>query len=283
MITLITGLPGHGKTLYSIGLLLEEVQKDRMVYSDINELQIPGVHQSPDDWTETPNGSLVLYDECQRRYPTDSRGGRSSDETIAAMETHRHTAHDIVLITQDPRLLHAHVRRLVGMHHHVVRIFGTQTAKVYTMERVLKTDSTSDLEKADAKVWAYPKEHYQYYKSAVDHTVKPRIPRKLIWIGGLAASALVMTLGFTMNAKTFFTPDQMEQGVQTETIAETVIDTINDWTHLPGMGDVSGCVSSATACQCYNGEGIPINLEQDHCRTVVDRPLPIRINNSGRG
>lgn len=71
MITLMTGLPGHGKTLYCIKMVRERAEKEgRTVYfHGIKELTLPWVEMhSPESWPDCPDGSIVVIDECQKSY-----------------------------------------------------------------------------------------------------------------------------------------------------------------------------------------------------------------------
>ena len=64
---LITGTPGSGKSLFAVAKILE-LQKqfpDRELFADIEGLQIDGVERSPEDWRETPENSIIFYDEAQ--------------------------------------------------------------------------------------------------------------------------------------------------------------------------------------------------------------------------
>ena len=79
MITLITGTPGAGKTLYAVSLLdkyakeniklLQNGQEPRPLYADIDGLDMEGVEMPPDDWRDTPEGSVIFYDEIQEVPP----------------------------------------------------------------------------------------------------------------------------------------------------------------------------------------------------------------------
>ena len=103
MITLITAVPGSGKTLLAVGLIWEYLKEGRAVYSNIEGLQkdkFPNnnlLFDAPDDWRETPDGSVVIYDECQQPhlYPADGQRGKVADDRLTAMETHRHSGHDL--------------------------------------------------------------------------------------------------------------------------------------------------------------------------------------------
>ena len=281
MIILVTGVPGSGKTLYSIGLILDWLKQGRDVYADIDGLNIDGVQPAPDDWRDTPDGSVVVYDECQQRYGPDGQQGRSKRDDIAAMEVHRHTGHDILLITQHPSLLHNHVRRLVGKHHHVSRVLGGNVAKIYTQDKVIKVDSRTDLSASDLQTWPYPKKHFELYQSATVHTHKFRMPNKVKY--GLAAMALLVVGAVYMyQTSTFFHPDLKEEGPPEGSTMLASLDTspapIAVSEQLPTHEvPLAGCISSYRGCHCYDESMTPIAMDEVQCLNTLAKPLPRRI------
>ncbi len=106
MIYLVTGVPGAGKTLMSILWLEGWLAEGRPCYANISGLSMPGVEKAPEDWRDAPEGSVWVYDEVQQLWPSTGRAGQADREDIRALETHRHTGHDIVIATQHPTLVH---------------------------------------------------------------------------------------------------------------------------------------------------------------------------------
>jgi len=280
MIYLITGIPGHGKSLYGVGMLQRFLKEGRVCYADIDGLQLPGVLPAPDDWRDTPNGAVICYDECQRRFPADGGRGRSDNEQIAAMETHRHTEHDIILITQSPKLLHSHVRRLVGRHHHVERQMGMQYARLYTADRCINTESRGELKAVDSEVWTYPKDDYGKYKSASGHNVKRRVDTRLKW--GLATVAVVLaliTIG-SIRAKSFVTGDYIKdidrQGEVTDKVSSNAPGIVAEETAI-----ITGCIWTEDRCACYADTGVVVEMSSGQCRKTAEERLPMSITPSG--
>ena len=141
MITLITGLPGAGKTLYALNYVKNLSEKDnRQVYfSGINDIKLPWIElDKGEEWHQAPTGSIVLIDECQRVFRPRGNGS-AVPLHVSKLETHRHDGVDLVVITQHPMLADSNLRRLVGQHFHVVRAFGTKKATVHEFQEV-KTD-----------------------------------------------------------------------------------------------------------------------------------------------
>ena len=186
MIYLITGVPGAGKTLRAVELIDGWISEGRPVYARVDGLSLPGVLPAPDDWRETPDGSVVVYDEAQQVFGAEGRSGRSSRDEIQAMETHRHTGHDLVLVTQHPGLLHAHVRRLVGRHEHVQRVFGSKRAVISWRDRAFDVDSRAERSSAVTTHWTHPVRLFAVYKSASLHVDKRVVLMRVKLLGAFA-------------------------------------------------------------------------------------------------
>lgn len=205
MITLITGTPGSGKTLYAVTRLIKEINQnpDRPVYSDIKGLKIEGVHPVPDDWRETPEGSLLIYDECQYREMFTRARGKTKFQAILDLTTHRHTGRDIWLITQSPHFLHVDVLAVVGEHIHVDRPMGAKLANIYKWRQAeQKPQGRTVKEKAESRsLFKYDKDVFNYYASVDVDDDKAnhkglKIPKILIiTIGGGSLLLLYVLFG----------------------------------------------------------------------------------------
>jgi zona occludens toxin (predicted ATPase) len=277
MIIMVTGVPGSGKTLYSIGLLRKWLSEGRQVFADIDGLRVHGVMPAPEDWREAPEGSVVIYDEAQKRFGSQGmRGGRSERSDIAALEEHRHTGHDLLLITQHASLIHSHVRRLVGRHHHVFRLFGSPAAKIFTQERAMDTDSLGELRSADCQTWQFPRKDYSAYKSATVHTHKMRLPRFAVMGLGLMA-LLAAASAFLFSRSTILTNAVAADDVEVtegssarrrDPFAPNALPPIIDAQQSPVL--IKGCISSETRCVCYGFDRAPIALENTVCRAYAE-------------
>jgi len=277
MLVLITGVPGSGKSLYATKLILDYIEenkklieqgkKPRPIYSDIDGMNIDGVLDAPDDWRECPDGSVVVYDECQKKFGPDGQG-RSGREDIQEFETHRHRGFDIILITQHGKLLHAHIRRLVGRHYHVVRMYGTTNATIYAKDGHMDTDKQHQLLKEDNHLWSYPKANFNLYKSATVHTHKPHMPkfvkRALI---GLAIVALIIAF-MLPKAMVFFTGNTgapvVEQDMKVQTYASN-----DDKAQSTDIEDYQpepiACIANDSECVCYDKNGHLLKYEYLRC------------------
>jgi zona occludens toxin len=181
MLVLVTGLPGNGKTLYTINWVKAKAEKEgrTVYYSGIADLKLPWVEFDFKKWPELPPNSIIVVDEAQRELRPRMHGA-AVPEYVAALETHRHKGVDIVLITQHPMLIDANARRLVGLHFHLVRKFGTQASTVHEWASVKEAcdKSRDDSTRHD---FVFPKAAFAWYKSAEVHTHKARIPFR-VWV-----------------------------------------------------------------------------------------------------
>jgi len=216
MITIISGTPGAGKTLYTIEKLLlpmvgktitgkdangDPVELLRTVYTNINGLQVDhelidgGDNQGLRDWHKWAKpGSLIVFDEVQKVWPPRPNGSKVPDD-IQALDTHRHMGVDFVLITQNVVNLDKHIHALGGRHLHVRRIANMALAVVYEWDHVSRGLMFSkSISKAP---WRYDKKVFKLYKSAELHTKQQRRMPGLVWFilaGIVGLSALAPTL-----------------------------------------------------------------------------------------
>jgi zona occludens toxin len=177
-LTLVTGLPGHGKTLWVLTRYKDEAASGRPVFfTRITDLALPWLPIDPEKWRDCPPNSLIVIDEAQLSFPVRGRG--QPPEWIEALATHRHLGLDFVLITQHPGLIDVFVRRLCDRHFHVVRKFGTHWATVHEFANGVRDNVEKSRSGSIRHEWRYPKSSFGLYKSAEVHTVKARVPAKI--------------------------------------------------------------------------------------------------------
>ncbi len=248
MITLITGTPGAGKTLYAISKLLRELvgstvkktepdgsitEVPRRVLTNINGLLLDHELIGPDapgglaDWhTWCKPGDVICYDEVQRSWTPRPNGAKVPDY-ISALETHRHMGVDFILLTQNPMLIDRNVTALVGRHLHVRRFGGIGAAIVYEWDHCSRSLLFS---KSIAKhTFKYDKEVFKLYKSAELHT-KPKTS-----VPTLAIVALLAVAGaaFAIPYAAGRISDHSDKAAQ-------AIDPKANQPHLPTSHDVPG-------------------------------------------
>jgi len=186
MINLHTGLPGAGKTLRSVALIEKRrIAESRAVYySDrLHEVTLEGWFPMPDPhkWYELPAGSILFFPEAQKTWPKRANGA-PVPQSEAEFETHRHKGYDVYLDTQDPGFIDAHLRKLVDVHYHLMRKFGSPWVSVHEFKGCRDNVSKSRKDSIETQ-WVNDKSIYGKYKSAEIHTNKTRIPPKVLLAG----------------------------------------------------------------------------------------------------
>jgi hypothetical protein len=144
MITLITGVPGSGKTYLAVKTLSEKfyIQKngkwflrdpDLTVFTNINDLKLPSKNLSdilkdiPFDRFFTKDYQdivhqkypkiLYVLDECQQFIPPRY----NNNDVVLYFDTHRHYSDQIYLITQDEKKICKQISTLVELEYRAVR------------------------------------------------------------------------------------------------------------------------------------------------------------------
>ena len=185
MIYLITGLPGNGKTLYTIDYVRKfAASENRPVYyngiSNLSDTLGWEEFEKPEDWHNLPEGSIIIIDECQRTFKPLPRTGNLPLH-FSELETHRHHGFDLFLITQHPHLIDTRVRRLCGIHRHIVRAFGTHKAMIHEWSEV-HSDCEKNRATSNKTVYFFPKDVFGLYKSAEMHTHKVHVPKVFYYV-----------------------------------------------------------------------------------------------------
>ncbi|MFA8631094.1 zonular occludens toxin domain-containing protein [Xanthomonas campestris pv. campestris] len=226
-IELYTGQPGNGKTALMMERLVEESKRaERPIFAaGISGLQ-DGLATTLEDarqWNAVkagevctcndtsvqaectahvvPNGSLIFVDEAWKWF------GHLHDATrqqtplhVLQLAEHRHRGLDFVWTTQQPNQLYPFVRGLIGAHTHVVRRFGTKMIDVFRwgeLNEEIKSSAKRDLAQRTTRL--LPSAIFGAYKSAEVHTIKPRIPWKVLALPGLVILAIALGwLAYTM-------------------------------------------------------------------------------------
>jgi len=224
MITLITGLPGNAKTLFTLCFVKDMADKNpsrQVYYSGIRNLSLPWVNIGgyekqedgttreviPDgapvkgglEWYLLPTGSIVVLDECQNYFRVRGQG-QAVPRAVQEFETHRHRGIDIFLITQHPMLIDTNVRRLVERHFHCMRWFGLERSTVHEFNGV-KLEVDKSRNGSVRHEFKFPREAYKWYRSAEVHTVKSRVPKRVFFIA--AIPVLLCALGYVLYDRMF--------------------------------------------------------------------------------
>nr|DAY37029.1 MAG TPA: zonular occludens toxin [Inoviridae sp.] len=198
MITLITGSPGAGKTLYMVSMLAKnkEFEGRRIFVDGIPDLKIDNVEPFPEgcgihnlhEWVkdEDYQGAIFVVDEAQRFFPPRS-GNTKAPELVEFLHVHRHYAIDLYLITQMPARIDKNVRDLVGAHYHIQKNRLGGRTKLYW--DYCANNPRAEVRNAHASVYKMDKSVFNLYRSAVEHT-KIKQP-KTRWLWGLPLAVVV--------------------------------------------------------------------------------------------
>lgn len=301
MITLITGAPGAGKSAALVDLL-SELAEGRVVYVDgvpdlkIKHFDLPDVSKWPDT---VPDGAAVVVDEVQRVWRP--RGpGQKVPADIAALETHRHRGLDFFLVTQQPRLVDANVRALVGRHVHL-RDLGLLGRWWYEWPEC--SESVQWKSAPLKKRYVLPKKVFGLYKSASVH-VKPirSVPWMvavmvfaLVAVGVLAWSAYSSISGRLGGSAPLEVAGKSAAPAMGSSVARTVAPPLtgaslalsfmprlsampasapvyDDLRKPRSMPLVVGGMCMGGHCKCVTQQGTDAGLSSDECRQWIDSP-----------
>lgn len=210
MITLITGVPGSGKTLSVVSDLAKKVKKEwagRKIFTHgipdlvIPTEKIPEGHTINDMnvWLQYPenNGSVVIIDEAQNIFPPRSSGSKTP-ELVEWLHVHRHSGVDIILITQMPGRIDKQVRDLVGAHYHIHKTpLGVRMRYFWDY---CENSPKSGMKNARPEVYKFDKKAFGLYKSAEIHT-KVKTPKsRVLWVIPVALIVFGLTayMGYSL-------------------------------------------------------------------------------------
>ena len=210
MITLITGVPGSGKTLMAVSDLSKKVDKEwagrKIFIYGIPELTIPTepipeghTIQDMHVWLKWPenNGSIVVIDEAQNIFPPRSAGSKTP-EIVEWLHVHRHSGVDIILITQMPGRIDKQVRDLVGAHYHIHKTpLGVRMRYFWDY---CENNPKSGMKNARPEVYKFDKKAFGLYKSAEIHT-KVKTPKsRVLWVipAALIVFGITAYMGYSL-------------------------------------------------------------------------------------
>lgn len=309
LLTLITGQPGNGKTLYTIAHV-EEMRKQEnrpVFYYGIPELKLDWfLLDDPTKWHECPEKAIIVMDEVQKVMPPRPSSSRPPP-FVVPLETHRHKGYDIFFMTQDPSLVDNHIKKLAGEHVHLIRQFGRETADVFKMQKV-QDPTNANLKRAQRSSFPYPKQVYDWYKSAEAHTHKKKLPLKyklmfvlpfvcLAALGGGgkllwdmahpkgAAQAKAEPAAEKKSAPSAVLNGPPTGADQSRHVmsSEEYIDQYQP--RVPGLAYTApvydqltkpkrvpvpaACVTGKSRCQCYTQQGTKLRVNADQCAQIV--------------
>ncbi|MXN77183.1 hypothetical protein GR157_20885 [Burkholderia sp. 4701] len=192
MITLITGVPGSGKTLYAVWLLTKLAEGRRVLVDGIRDLAVEHV-EIDEPWlrqwhVNAQAHDLIVIDEAQRIYPPTTASQKPTPD-VEQLHVHRHMGVDFIIITQHPQRISKTVRDLVGRHVHVRNLFGLKRAVLYEWDHCHNPSSLKDAVK---RQWSYPREVFKLYTSAEVHTKKQAVIPKALYVVPVALVVFIV-------------------------------------------------------------------------------------------
>lgn len=301
-IELQTGLPGNGKTLYTLDRI-ESIRKKTgrpVFYSGIpifkDKLPEWTELEDPKRWFECPPESIVVIDECQRLFRPRA-SGTAVPEYESRLETHRHGGIDLVLLTQNPRLVSLNVRELCGRHLHIVRTFGMSRATVHEWQECkINTQARRDSVK---HLYKYNRKVYGWYKSAEAHTYKANIPMKVWLLGAIVVGLPIGVYGIMQKLKGFSEKSEQDTaamkasgpaGASAQPVMVNGRINERDWVgqykpRVPGLAYTApiydevtkpvrapipaACVQMGERCDCFTQQATKLEVTPQLCKSIV--------------
>ncbi|PJI50295.1 MAG: zonular occludens toxin [Pseudomonas sp.] len=200
MLYIRTGKPGHGKTLNTIREVDAKAKAEgRIVYfHNVAGLKPEKLEaawfefEDPFKWYELPQDAIIVVDEAQGWFGARDPRNRPP-EHITRFETMRHQGHEVHLVTQDPRYIDVHLRRLCNGHIHYWRVFKSQQLLRFESEAVIEAvEKKTSFKDADKTVIKLDKKYFGVYTSTqAQHHFKFKPPKKMV-----LALAVIVGAGF---------------------------------------------------------------------------------------
>lgn len=304
-ISLLTGLPGAGKSLRMAEAISKLVEKGEHVFAcNIDGLKIPGVTLWEDarKWRDLPAGSILFVDEAQAFFP-ERRGGDAPE--YVRMNKIRHDGIRLVLATQQPNYLDTYLRGLVGYHEHLLRRSGRQESFLFRENQVMdvvRQKLATIKRNYDYEMYKFKPRYFACYDSAQTHQIKYQMPalvKRALMILPVAAllgigawytvfrdSSLAQAAPADVEASSLTAPTSAgaagaERGKVKVASAEAYVQSITPmvadvpWS-APAFVDrpvVSDphvyCMSTENSCRCVTEQMTRVVVRDDVCRDVA--------------
>lgn len=301
-ITLLTGNPGSGKSLFAISMIEAAIKRgNRHVFTNITGVTIPGVLPIPADadWRNLPDGSLVIFDECQdiedengqRPYAATGQAGLARDGRLSELRQHRKREFHLVFITQHPTFCHHEIRKITDTHHHFLRVMGLQRSTKYTFSGsyCLSPEKPEERRRGDKEFWRFPKRLFGAYHSAQAHHIGFKMPRKVAMVAAAVLATSALAVWFLLGRVGLGESSVLVQEAQAEAAAAAALVSPGAvspaplpaefaWTNAATVRPISGCAVLSESCRCWDADGLQLALSRAECLTVAAGPLPIHFS-----
>lgn len=182
---------GTGQVLEAEGIERKIRQGTKLVENPVYQEQMdigrPHSHVIPD-------GAIIYVDEAWKSFGhLEDASRRDTPRHVLALAEHRHRGLDFVWTTQQANQIYPFVRGLIASHTHVIRKFSTSFCTLYTWGELCEdTKSQTQRDKALSVSWSHPKSVFDKYKSATQHTIKAKIPWRVVLIPICLVAGIVL-------------------------------------------------------------------------------------------
>lgn len=305
MLTVITGLPGSGKTAGVVERFLmplaakdwqeeaitpggEKVTVKRRLFTNINGLLLEHEKIDAEDLLKWPEwvkpGDLIVFDEVQKPWPLTG-ANKEQPKCITELETHRHYGIDMILMTQHPMLINAAIVRLAGQHLHIRKLGNSRFATIYEWDGVSRTLLYKNA--FAKKPWRRSKEAEKVYRSSSLHTKQKRaIPTVLFVILVCLIAFPVMVWKFGDNFKDrYFSGKPLIPTAQpvdaapkagavasvggTQSVAGASGGPPAKAPGAPSEPVFAGCAAIRDRCECLDTRGGVVDKPMDVCKSLT--------------
>jgi zona occludens toxin len=331
MLVLNTGTPGAGKTLFTLWTVENRRKKDNedlqkewvkngsdeskpamvrdVYYFNIKVKKLPWIElKKPEDWLNCPVGSIIVFDECQEAFPPRANSA-TPPVYVSELAKARHGGYDLYFITQHPTFTDPYVRKLTEQHNHLMRPWGAKKAVVHTWKGV-KDNCDKTRKDSLTSSFGYPKEVYEWYKSAEVHTHKFKLPPKvwaMILIPFLIVACVYGVYSYFQkkihpeNQKSQ-TAGQNQNGSVGAFQGHTVRATFDASSFKPRIDDlpwtaprydeltqptvapiITGCVVFKGMCKCLTQQGTTHHATMQFCLATIENGLFQDFDGNGGG
>lgn len=308
MLYLITGANGAGKTLNALKWIRERsVEENRPVFHNGRFEPIEGGELSSwqvidmKTWQDQPDGAIFLVDECHNDFPLRAPSS-APPEYVKMLAEHRRRGFDFYLVTQHPQNIDSFVRRLIGSpgwHRHLKRTFGADLVSCIEWSAVNPNcEKDGSGKSGTVSMVAFPKNVYDWYKSASLHTGKKKIPWR-VWLFIVCAVIVPIFMYFAITGvrsnvvkdkNLLASPATSASGASgtsqvtaapmtTEEYLKRRVARLPNFAHTaPTYDEVTkpiqapypaACIASASVCKCYTQQGTLLQVDLSTCRQIV--------------
>lgn len=190
------GTPGSGKTYDAVRKIIDNLQKGRVIFTNIDGMEhenclemikiVTGLSdlaltkqlhffepdQLEDFWNHISPKSLIVLDEVQKIFSSREWQTKKNNQFGSWASTHRHHGHELILITQNPERIDSSVRSLFEWCYvyRKVNFFGSAVQKKYLRYSYAGDDTNGSPLKKDVKT--YNPLIFSCYKSYISDDIQ---------------------------------------------------------------------------------------------------------------